>query len=349
MTARASPTCSISRWTSYWERFPRETDILRRLSPLQRLGLGYLRIGQPLSTLSGGEAQRLKLARTLGNVKPGSLLILDEPSAGLHVDEVARLIEAMDMLVRAGASVFVIEHDLDVIRAADWIVDLGPGAGSAGGRIVAEGTPDQLARTDTLTGQALSKTNVPAPRTPPVQSSETASVRVTRAREHNLKDVSVEIPHGKLTVVTGPSGSGKSSLAFDVVFAEGQRRFLETLTPYARQFLPTMPRADVDRVTGVPPSIALEQRTTRSGSHSTVATVTEVAHYLRLLFAKLGTPHCPEHGEPIGASSPDAMFETLKKRRGALRSSGACGHGPQGHLSGPVHRGSSRGHRGSAL
>src|SRR5262249_59038594 len=92
------------------------------------------------------------------------------------------------------------------------------------------------------------------------------AIEVQHAREHNLAEVSTAIPHGKIVVVTGPSGSGKSTLAFDVVFAEGQRRFLETLTPYARQFLPTLPRPDVDRVTGVPPSIALEQHTTRSGS-----------------------------------------------------------------------------------
>jgi len=103
-------------------------------------------------------------------------------------------------------------------------------------------------------------------------------------------------------VVTGPSGSGKSTLAFDVVFAEGQGRFLETLSPYARQFLPTLPRPDVEAVIGVPPAIALEQRTTRGGRTSTVATVTEAAHYLRLLYAKVGTPHCPKCESPIEAS-----------------------------------------------
>ena len=101
-----------------------------------------------------------------------------------------------------------------------------------------------------------------------------------------------------------------------MVFAEGQRRFLETLTPYARQFLPTMPRPDVDAVTGVPPAIALEQRTARAGASSTVATVTEVAHYLRLLFAKVGVPHCPEHGEPIAKTSRDAVAAAVRRVRG---------------------------------
>src|SRR5690606_20311409 len=142
------------------------------------------------------------------------------------------------------------------------------------------------------------------------------ALRVERAREHNLRDVSVAVPHGALAVVTGPSGSGKSTLAFDVIFAEGQRRFLETLTPYARKFLPTMPRPDVDAVTGVPPSIALEQRTARAGAKSTVATVTEVAHYLRLLYARLGVPHCPAHDQPIAALPPSSIFEAVRRLRG---------------------------------
>jgi excinuclease ABC subunit A len=139
---------------------------------------------------------------------------------------------------------------------------------------------------------------------------------VTNAREHNLKSVSVEVPHGALTVVTGPSGSGKSSLVFDVIFAEGQRRFLETLTPYARQFLPTLPKPDVDRVSGVPPAIALEQRTSRAGANSTVSTVTELAHYLRLLFAKLGVAHCPDHGLAIGSTSSVHLHAQLLRKRG---------------------------------
>ncbi len=296
------------------ERFAEETDIVRKLGPLQRLGLGYLRIGQPLSTLSGGEAQRLKLARALSRVESGALFVLDEPSAGLHADEVAHLLSCLDAIVLAGGSVLFVEHDLDVIRAADWVIDLGPHAGASGGRIVAAGTPAEVSKADTLTGRALRKRVRPSSRS--VKAHPCAQVlKVERAREHNLREVSVTIHHGALTVVTGPSGSGKSTLAFDVIFAEGQRLFLETLTPYARQFLPTMPRADVDHVSGVPPSIALEQRTARSGAHSTVATVTEVAHYLRLLFAKLGAPHCPNHDEPIATTTADAILKRLRARR----------------------------------
>lgn len=313
------------------EVFAREAAVVRALGPLARLGLGYLALGQPLSTLSGGEAQRLKLARALAESSVGTLFLLDEPSAGLHAEEVLLVNEAMRDLVRGGGSVVVVDHDLDVIAAVDWIVDLGPGGGAGGGRVVAEGTPEQIAGTDTRTGQALaahlerstpssrrrrSKTNHKTHRTNGTVQSAPAAIEIVNAREHNLVEVSTTIPHGKIVVVTGPSGSGKSTLAFDVVFAEGQRRFLETLTPYARQFLPTMPKPDVDRVTGVPPAIALEQRTTRSGSNSTVATVTEIAHYLRLLYAKVGTPHCPSCDVPIASRLPEDAYRSLLAMRG---------------------------------
>lgn len=293
--------------------FDSQKEIQRTLGPVSRLGLGYLRLGQPLSTLSGGEAQRLKLARALCEKLDGALLVLDEPSAGLHSHEVGLLLRALDDVLRAGGSVILVDHDLEVIRAADWVIDLGPFGGAAGGELVAEGPPESLA--SGATSEALRR-GIEAPRLKIRAEPSEALLRVERAREHNLRDVSVEIPHGKLCVVTGPSGSGKSSLAFDVIFAEGQRRFLETLTPYARQFLPTLPRPDVSRVEGVPPAVALEQRTSRAGSKSTVATVTEVAHYLRLLFAKLGVPHCPEHDLPIANLSFEQVLSEVRAERG---------------------------------
>jgi len=305
----------------------RDYVVRRTLDPIMRVGLGYLPLGQPLSTLSGGEAQRLKLARALTEDAPGTLFVVDEPSAGLHAQDTAHVIAALGALAEEGASVVVVEHDLDVIRASDWVIDLGPGGGPYGGRIVAEGTPEQVARTDTRTGVALRASSLAPPvilseaKDPPRDRSagllrsahEGApdAIVVSHAREHNLKDVSCRIPHGQICVVTGPSGSGKSSLAFDVVFAEGQRRFMETLTPYARQFLPTLPRPDVDAVWGVPPAIALEQRTSRGGANSTVATVTEIAHYLRLLYAKVGELHCPECDTVVVPMSSGALYDRL--------------------------------------
>ena len=143
-------------------------------------------------------------------------------------------------------------------------------------------------------------------------------------REHNLKNVSLDVPHGALTVFTGVSGSGKSSLAFDVIFAEGQRRFMECMSAYARQFVEQMPRPDADAIDGLPPTVAIEQRLTRGSAKSTVATVTEVAQYLRLLFARIGVMHNPETGTPLVAGTQERVLERVlaaakkAKRAGSL-------------------------------
>ncbi|WP_408890950.1 excinuclease ABC subunit UvrA [Myxococcus faecalis] len=301
------------------QHFGSDAALQRALGPVARLGLGYLPLGQPLSTLSGGEAQRLKLARALASEAKGALFLIDEPSAGLHAEDVRHVIDALHALVDKGASVIVVDHDVAVMKASDWVIDLGPVGGKDGGRLVAEGTPESVARGEGATAVALRGERKPLGRVVKARrpgKDAAPAIEVEHAREHNLQDVSCKIPLGKMTVVTGPSGSGKSSLAFDVVFAEGQRRFLETLSPYARQFLPTMPRPDVERVSSIPPSVALEQRTSRAGGTSTVATVTEVAHYLRLLFAKLGEPHCPNDDTPITSTSPEVLFAQLSQLKG---------------------------------
>ncbi len=295
--------------------FADDAGLVRSLSPILRVGLGYLPLGQPLSTLSGGEAQRLKLARALAEPAKNTLFVVDEPSAGLHGEDTAHVIEALHALVEGGATVVVVEHDLDILNAADWVIDLGPDAGPNGGEVVAEGTPAAMAKSATRTGDVLRAQGSNVVSLPRRDQRAVPAITIAHAREHNLKDVSCAIPHGKLCVVTGPSGSGKSSLAFDVVFAEGQRRFMETLSPYARQFLPMLPRADVDSVSGVPPAIALEQRTSRGGVNSTVATVTEVAHYLRLLYAKVGVPHCPKCGTAVSAQSNQLLFNRLQSEK----------------------------------
>jgi excinuclease ABC subunit A len=301
------------------ERFSDDPAIVEAVAPLRALGLGYLRMGQSLSALSGGEAQRLKLAQALGEVRRGSLVILDEPTTGLHRRDVARVFETLDQLVALGATVVVVEHDPWVAARADYVVDLGPEAAEQGGEVVAAGTPEEVAastrsRMAPFLREAL-RTDAPprvtaAPRASHVEGF-TDAIEIRGAREHNLDVPSLRIPRERLVAMTGPSGSGKSSLAFDVVYAEGQRRFLETLSPYARQYLPSLGRADVDGITGIPPAISLEQRTARAGAMSTVATVTEVAHYLRLLFARVATPHCPKCDLPIGARTPESIVEEL--------------------------------------
>jgi excinuclease ABC subunit A len=289
-----------------------------KLRPVAAVGLGYLPLGQPLNQLSGGEAQRLKLVRHLGRLRPrdhGSLLLLDEPTTGLHRADVARLLAVLRQLVDLGHSVVVVEHHPDVLEAADWLLELGPGAGAAGGRRIAAGTPAEVAAGSTPTAPYLFETPSPLPGAngrPAAsrrkgRSTRPNAIRVEGATEHNLRDISVEIPHGQLTVVSGVSGSGKSTLAFDIIFAEGQRRFLESMSPYARQFVEQLPKPAVRSLSGLAPSVAIEQRVNRGTAKSTVATITEVAQYLRLLFARIGTQYNPRTGHPVRALSPEEL------------------------------------------
>jgi len=429
--------------------FADQPEIERTLQPLVDVGLEYLKLGQPVPTLSGGEAQRLKLAghlaeagtrslrgttppaapaplldeegsvlksrlqgahggvarsagvvrrgttppaapaplldeegsvlksrlqgahggvarsagvhsppyqggvaRSAGVVRRGNLFLFDEPTTGLHFADIARLLQAFRKLIAAGHSLIVIEHNLDVIRAADWIIDLGPEGGDAGGEVVAVGTPQQIeAHPRSHTGIALREYDdavrsmlavkepphsgpltdpqpgsLPTPHPSPLPQGEremvhdasrlapraarlapAASIHIHNAREHNLHNVDVQIPRERFTVITGVSGSGKSTLAFDILFAEGQRRYLESLNAYARQFVQPAARPDVDAIFGIPPTVAIEQRVSRGGRKSTVATMTEIYHFLRLLFVKLGTQFCPACQVPIEPQSADSI------------------------------------------
>ena len=344
--------------TEALEFFKDQPRIKHKLKSLDAVGLGYLKIGQPLNTLSGGESQRLKLVKYLSQASDTdeqSLLLLDEPTTGLHKHDVHRLIQVLHQLVDEGHSVIVIEHNLDLIKCADWLIELGPEAGKAGGKVIAEGTPEQVIKKKIPSqpfliqelnrkkrgvwseereqplvaaeepvaygnGKSLkgnlsgakadfhSHSSLLTPR-----SSET-SLQILGARQHNLKNVSVVIPHNEITVVTGVSGSGKSSLAFDIVFAEGQRRFLESMSAYARQFVEQLPRPDIDDLRGIAPTVAIEQRVTRGSRKSTVATITEVAQYLRLLYARLGIQHSPDSGLPVISMSQSALVKHLKSQ-----------------------------------
>ncbi len=306
--------------------FGDDAAIRSPLEPLSRVGLGYIRLGQPVSTFSGGEAQRLKLSKYL---KLGSrkklLFIFDEPTTGLHFDDVAKLLEALRMLVEKGHTVLVIEHNMDVVKTADWVIDLGPGGGDKGGRVVAEGTPEDVAANpESVTGRFLAdalsfKSRLenldPSSSQVAEQSPSFAkSISVEGAREHNLKNLSISLPQNQLVALTGVSGSGKSTLAFDILFAEGQRRYLESLAPYVRQYMKILERPDVDLVYGIPPTVAIEQRISHTSRRSTVATLTEVYHFLRLLYSKLGEQHCPGCDRPLSALGPEEIASAVQAR-----------------------------------
>jgi excinuclease ABC subunit A len=320
------------------------------LKVLDEVGLGYLRLGQPLNTLSGGESQRLKLVGHLSDASgTRNLFIFDEPTTGLHFDDLAMLLQLFQRLVDRGHSLAVIEHNLEVIKSADWIVDLGTEAGDAGGKVVAVGTPEEIARVErSHTGKFLAQVLGSAGASPAVRGASArtsqspyvgdldelalraaeapalpdgktnSAIHVHGAREHNLKNIDLRIPREQLVVITGLSGSGKSTVAFDILFAEGQRRFLDSMSPYARQFVEQLEKPDVDLVSGLPPTVAIEQRVTRGGGKSTVATVTEIYHFLRLLFAKTGTQFCPDCDLPVekqSAASIVKQIETAAKSR----------------------------------
>ena len=213
--------------------------LAQSLLPLEDLGLGYLHLGQPLSTLSTGEAQRLRLCRTLSGLPRSAqnyLVIVDEPSAGLSASDLDFVIKAFMAYTDRHATVICVDHDPLLIASADHVIELGPGGGPEGGAIVLRKSA-RIDRSEPKTGRALAdaKGRVVQARATSKQVQSSA-IEVHKAREHNLKNVSVRIPHGKLVVVTGPSGSGKSTLAFDVIFAEGQRRFWRHFRPMHANF-----------------------------------------------------------------------------------------------------------------
>jgi len=319
----------VQQALTHFEAIPKVRTMLQTLHDV---GLDYVKLGQSSTTLSGGEAQRIKLARELVRQSTGqTLYLLDEPTTGLHFEDIRRLLAVLHGFVDAGNTVVCIEHNLDVIKTADWIIDMGPEGGAGGGRVVAVGTPEDIARVEAShTGQALrevlpangeyriansekkqKKANLSNPQSVILNSQLKDSIVVVGAKEHNLKDLTVNIPRGAMTVCSGVSGSGKTSFAIDTVYTEGQRRYVESLSSYARQFLGQLAKPKVDHVYGLSPAIAIEQKTASKSPRSTVGTITEIYDYMRVLWARVGQPYCPKCDIPIGTQTSDEIVAKL--------------------------------------
>ncbi|TWT55179.1 UvrABC system protein A [Rubripirellula amarantea] len=310
----------ISQALEVFENIPKVAD---KLQTLVDVGLEYLKLGQPSPTLSGGEAQRIKLSRELSKTETGkTLYVLDEPTTGLHFADIQLLLGVIHRLADRGNTIVIVEHNTDVIKTADWVIDLGPEGGAGGGTIVAQGRPSDVAKVaNSYTGAALakslgierSKSIQVLPHRPMIAASEKSRTHVVveHASEHNLKSVSVDVPRDAMTVFCGPSGSGKSSLAMDTIYAEGQRRYVESLSSYARQFIGQVQKPHVEKIEGLSPAVALEQKNLGHSPRSTVGTVTEVFDYLRILMARLGTMHCPDCQIPVGTQTPDQIVDKV--------------------------------------
>jgi excinuclease ABC subunit A len=269
-------------------------EVRNRLEFLLAVGLEYLSLDRSAATLSGGEAQRIRLATQIGSKLRGVLYVLDEPSIGLHSRDNGRLLESLARLRDLGNTVLVVEHDAETIERADYVIDLGPGAGRLGGNLVAQGTPQQIeANADSLTGQYLSgarRIGVPPERRPPGKRS----IAIHGAVEHNLKKIDVEFPLGLFIVVTGVSGSGKSTLVNDVLYrAAAKEVYGSRAEPGAHASITGLDL--LDKV------IEIDQAPIGRTPRSNPATYTQVFTYIRELYSML--PESRERGYKPGRFS----------------------------------------------
>ncbi len=306
--------------------------LYKTLQLISDIGLGYLKLGQPSPTLSGGEAQRIKLVTELIKGSRGrTLFLLDEPTTGLHFKDIDSLLKILYKLKQENNTILIIEHNLEIIKVADYLIELGPKGGMEGGKVINQGSLKEVLQKKTPTAKVLkeylnrqkkkeaeyflqpknTKELFTYLNEIPEAKANQEKIIIEGLKKHNLKNISLTILKNQITVFTGVSGSGKSSIAIDSIFAEGQRRYLESLSTYARRFLGRIPRLEADKVENLSATICIDQKNKTHNPRSTLGTQTEIYDHLRVLFAGVGIPHCPECGSPLTKYTPTSVINEL--------------------------------------
>ncbi len=309
------------------ELFANIPIIFQKLNMLKEVGLEYLHLGQSSSSLSGGEAQRIKLAKELSRPSHGrTIYILDEPTTGLHFADIQKLSDILQNLTEKGNTVILIEHNMEIVELCDWIIDLGPGAGEKGGKVVFAGPFRHIYKQKTKTAKALlqlcsqnnfleHKKNRSQEKQKQLKEnfSKKQFLTISQASQFNLKNLNLKIPLNKITVFSGPSGSGKTTLAFDTIYAEAQRRYIEAQPLYIRGMMKMPAKPKIKNLENLPATLALEQKRSSLNPRSTIGTMTEIYDHLRLLFAHLAEAFSPETGEKIVSITKEKVAEHLFK------------------------------------
>ncbi|MCS6893736.1 MAG: ATP-binding cassette domain-containing protein [Deltaproteobacteria bacterium] len=288
------------------------------------LGLSYLRLGQTLSEVSVGEAQRLKILRHLKTNLGDSFILFDEPTVGLHPKDFVEFVNLIDWLLANGNTVIISEHHPELIKLAHHIIEIGPRAGKLGGKVVYEGPPKRK-------HYHFENKSILQPSTRVARTYDYLDfLHVVKCGQRNLRIRDLKIPYKKLVAFTGVSGAGKSSLVFETIAAESQRFFLSHLSPYTLSFLDVLPKPTDSVLLNLKPTLSLEQYYAIRSESSSVGTLTDIFSYLRLLYAKLGEQLCPEHRMPLVRSDKNSLIDSIKSIKPPILICGSLIRGRKG-------------------